>query len=208
VTGDDRPTLAFPTRSGVLGLVAACMGIQRREHARLVELAADARVHIRVDAQGTRLVDDQTIQFNPRASASRQTIQSKRTYLCDASFVAVIIPGRHTSCQAIADAVRQPVFAPFLGRRACVISTPLLISEALRGQDELELFHSVPRGPEALLSALDDQDETSTFYLDLDHHPQALRRLMVRDYLAGPLPRQWRERPVVQVNAKPAALPS
>lgn len=86
VVGDGRPTLPFPTRSGVLGIVAACMGILRHENDRLLALAEGTRVHIRVDAPGNPLVDDQTIQGHPEASATRQTIQSKRTYLCDASF--------------------------------------------------------------------------------------------------------------------------
>jgi hypothetical protein len=68
----------------VLGVVAAALGIGRREHERLQSLAASARVHIRVDLAGQPVVDDQTIQGNPRASTTRQTIQSKRTYLCDA----------------------------------------------------------------------------------------------------------------------------
>ena len=102
--GDGRPTLPFPTRSGVLGLVAACMGIRRAESDRLRALAQETRVHIRVDAAGTPIVDDQTIQDNPNASDTRQTIQSKRTYLCDASFVAVVVPGPHVTREAIAAA--------------------------------------------------------------------------------------------------------
>ena len=126
--GDNRPTLPFPTRSGVLGLVAACMGILRSENDRLLALADGARVHVRVDASGTPLVDDQTIQDNPNASTTRQTIQSKRTYLCDASFAVVVVPGPQSSMQAIASAALSPVFAPCLGRRACVLSTPLLLA--------------------------------------------------------------------------------
>jgi CRISPR system Cascade subunit CasD len=135
VIGDSRPTLPFPTRSGVLGLVAACMGILRSENDRLLALAEGTRVHVRVDASGTPLVDDQTIQDNPNASITRQTIQSKRTYLCDASFAAVVVPGPHTSVQAIASAVQSPVFAPCLGRRTCVLSTPLLIAAEVTGSD-------------------------------------------------------------------------
>ena len=96
-------------------------------------------MHVRVDAPGTPLVDDQTIQGNPNASPTRQTIQSKRTYLCDASFVAVVVPGPHGSLQAIAEALVRPVFAPFLGRRACVPSSPLLLAP----EDEATLVRDV-----------------------------------------------------------------
>lgn len=199
VVGDDRPTLPFPTRSGVLGLVACCLGILRSDNARLLSLAEGARVHVRVDAPGTPLVDDQTIQGNPNASPTRQTIQSKRTYLCDASFVAVVVPGPHGSLQAIIEALVRPVFAPFLGRRACVPSSPLLLAPEVSGEDPLDLFASLPRGPVELLKQLGRLAGDVDYYLDVDHHPDGLRRLPLRDDFAGPLPRQWRERTVVHV---------
>jgi CRISPR-associated protein Cas5/CasD subtype I-E len=203
VVGDDRPTLHFPTRSGVLGLVAGCLGILRSDNARLLALADGARVHVRIDAPGTPLVDDQTIQGNPNASPTRQTIQSKRNYLCDASFVAVVVPGPHGSLQAIAEALTRPVFAPFLGRRACVPSSPLLLAPEVSGEDPLDLFASLPRGPAELLKQLGRLVGDVDYYLDVAHHPNGLRHLSLRDHLAGPLPRQWRERFVVHVP-KPA----
>lgn len=203
VVGDNRPTLPFPTRSGVLGLVGACLGIPRKDNAGLLALAQGARVHIRVDARGTPLVDDQTIQGNPNASSTRQTIQSKRNYLCDASFVAVVVPGPHTSIQRMAEALARPVFAPFLGRRACVPSSPLLLAPEVSGEDPIDLFASLPRGPEELLVPLlrlRHAGDRVDYYLDVTDHPGRVRRLPVRDDLAGPLPRQWRERFVVHVR--------
>ncbi len=203
VIGDNRPTLPFPTRSGVLGLVAACMGILRSENDRLLALAEGTRVHVRVDPAGTPLVDDQTIQDNPNASPTRQTIQSKRTYLCDASFAVVVVPGPHTSLEAIASAAVFPVFAPFLGRRTCVLSTPLLIAPQVTGADPIALFEGVERGPKDLLDQIDPAPNHADFYLDIDDYPGALRRIPLRDHFAGPLPRQWRERFAVHVRTHP-----
>lgn len=207
--GDDRPTLPFPTRSGVLGLVAACLGITRRDQERLLALAEGARVHIRVDAPGTMLVDDHTIQNNPNASPTRQTIQSKRSYLCDASFVAVVVPGPAYSTSTIAEAVTQPVFAPFLGRRSCSPSTPLMLREEITSETPLALFDGIPRGPTELLEALrarrapkisDDID----YYLDTENYPGTLRRIVIRDHFAGPLLRQYRERFTCHVQMRDA----
>lgn len=202
--GDNRPTHLFPTRSGVLGLVACCLGIGRRDVARLLALAQGTRVHVRVDAAGTALVDDQTIQDNPNASGTRQTIQSKRTYLCDASFVAVVVPGEGITTEAIASAVTSPVFAPYLGRRSCVPSTPLLASPEVSAADAIAMFDSIPRGPAEVIDELERHHSMRTgrsvskegqdFYLDVDHHPAALRQVAMRDHFVGPLPRQWRER--------------
>lgn len=200
VIGDSRPTLPFPTRSGVLGLVAAAMGILRHEEDRLLRLARGARVHVRVDAPGTPLVDDQTIQGHPEASPTRQTIQSKRTYLCDASFVAVIVPGSGTTTDAIASALRAPVFPPFLGRRTCVPSAPVLLDAEVTGTDPLTLFDGLPLGPADLIEARGPHRGQADYYLDADSHPRELRRIRIRDDLAGPLPRQWRERTAVHVR--------
>lgn len=201
--GDSRPTLPFPTRSGVLGLIAACMGIRRSENERLLALAAETRVHVRVDARGTPMVDDQTIQNNPNASPTRQTIQSKRTYLCDASFAVVVVPGPATSTSEIAAATRAPRFAPFLGRRTCVLSTPLLISAEVTGSDPIALFDEVDRGPAEIVELL--APAPPDFYLDVDSYPGELRRIPIRDDFAGPLPRQWRERFAVHVRKSPSS---
>jgi CRISPR system Cascade subunit CasD len=223
VVGDGRPTLPFPTRSGVLGVVAACMGIKREEQTRLLALADGARVHVRVDAAGVALVDDQTIQGNPNASPTRQTIQSKRSYLCDASFVAVVVPGPDATVEAITAALKQPVFAPFLGRRSCVPSTPLFMQDEVTGDDPVGLFRNLERGPSEVLTMLGQRrwsggpgDETDTrgnlaapahedFYLDVADYRGALRRIPVRDDFTGPLPRQWRERFAVHVRVEPTS---
>jgi CRISPR-associated protein Cas5/CasD subtype I-E len=181
------------------------MGILRKDNDRLLPLANGARVHIRVDLVGTPLVDDQTIQDNPNASPTRQTIQSKRTYLCDASFVAVVVPGMSVSTDQISEAVACPTFAPFLGRRTCVPSTPLLLAREVTGEDPLDLFGSLPRGPIDLIAQLRRSQplgEHVDYYLDAPDHQRRLRRLPLRDDFSGPLPRQFRERFVVHVRER------
>jgi CRISPR system Cascade subunit CasD len=205
--GDNRPTLPFPTRSGVIGLLAACLGIRRSDLGRMSALACGARVHVRVDAPGTPLVDDQTIQNHPEASPTRQTIQSKRTYLCDASFTAVVAPGAGVPVAELEEAVRKPVFAPFLGRRSCVISTPLFLRQVLLTVDPIEAFSDLEPGPIELLTQLHTRhrDEGGTdFYLDLADYPGALRKIPIRDEWRGPLQRQWSERFAVHVRLPPA----
>lgn len=198
VVGDDRPTLPIPTRSGILGLVACCMGIPRKEHAQLFALAKGTRVHVRVDAPGTTVIDDQTIQDNPNASETRKTIQSKRAYLCDASFVAIVVPGAATTVEAIANAIAYPVFSPFLGRRSCVPSSELALG-VVSADSPIALFNSIPVGPSEILpSAPRTQLD---YYLDAPDHPERIRRLHLRDDLAGPLPRQFRERTAVHVRS-------
>lgn len=72
--GERRPTLAAPTRSMVLGLVGACLGIRRDDVDGQAALAHDLGVATRTDAEGSLLVDYHTAQApdEPRIKAYRR----------------------------------------------------------------------------------------------------------------------------------------
>jgi CRISPR system Cascade subunit CasD len=69
--GERRPSLTAPSRSMILGLVAACLGVRRDEADGQVELERALGVATRTDAPGTLLVDYQTAQSpdGPRRAA-------------------------------------------------------------------------------------------------------------------------------------------
>ncbi|HEY0866276.1 MAG TPA: type I-E CRISPR-associated protein Cas5/CasD, partial [Fimbriimonas sp.] len=72
--GERRPSLAAPTRSMVLGLVGACLGVRRDDLVGQASLAQDFGVATRTDAEGVLLVDYHTAQApdGPRISAFRR----------------------------------------------------------------------------------------------------------------------------------------
>lgn len=129
---DYRPSEGFPTRSGIVGLLAACLGIDRSDKERLLELADSIIMAVRRDHESTpisRLTDFHTVE-NARkvdGSINKNPVVSRREYLCDASFTLAL----HATAVAkfsLADlecAVKQPVYTPFLGRRSCPFSRPL-----------------------------------------------------------------------------------
>jgi len=114
---DYRPCHVFPTRSGLLGLLAACLGIDRSDADGLQTLA-DSDFHTVLRA---RRVD---------GKAGKNPVVSRREYLCDASFSVVIefAPGAAFDLDRIADALAKPCYTPFLGRRSCPLGRPLLES--------------------------------------------------------------------------------
>jgi len=136
---DWRPSELFPTRSGLLGLVGACLGIDRRNTDKLNVLAASLHFTVRADHrtdrngdrfESLRLCDYHTI-LNARkvdGSKNKNPIQSYRWYLFDAPFTIAIeeLDGAPISLEDIAAAIRKPVYTPFLGRRSCPLSRPLL----------------------------------------------------------------------------------
>lgn len=110
-----RQTRTEPTKSGVLGLLAAAQGRRRTDP---VEDLAALRFGVRVDQRGRIERDFQTaIQWNTAKRASMPL--SYRYHLTDAVFVAAV-GGDDALIGALDEAVRSPAFPLYLGRRACV----------------------------------------------------------------------------------------
>lgn len=113
-----RETLRYPTKSGVLGLLAAAKGLRRTDP---IEELLDLRFGVRVDQPG-RLLRDFHTAHNWRTGASMPL--SERYYLSDAVFVAGV-EGNGSLIEALDAAVRSPRFPLFLGRRSCPVTGQL-----------------------------------------------------------------------------------
>ncbi|MGK5533114.1 type I-E CRISPR-associated protein Cas5/CasD [Streptomyces sp. URMC 129] len=113
-----RTTENAPTKSGVLGLLAAAQG--RERDADLADLAA-LRFGVRIDQPGTRIRDFHTAHH---ADSGKAMPLSERFYLADAVFVAGV-EGDSALIGQLHDAVQAPAFLPYLGRRSCPPAAPL-----------------------------------------------------------------------------------
>lgn len=143
--GEIRPCAGHPTRSGVLGLLAAALGIRRDAPEALRALSDGYAVAVRVDAPGERFTDYHTVQTPPekakRVFHSRRdelgaklgrdeelnTLLSRRDYLADARFTACIRPagpGAPHGLPALRDALLRPRLTPYLGRKSCPAALP------------------------------------------------------------------------------------
>ncbi|TDC78268.1 type I-E CRISPR-associated protein Cas5/CasD [Streptomyces hainanensis] len=136
----DRDSAAHPTRSGLIGMIAAALGITRADavtdpvdgmvthFGRLSRL----RFTIRHDRIGTRMRDYHTVgggypphRTAPTASGGRRkagqgTIVSHRHYLADAAFtVAVTAPTDVDLLPECVQALETPRWPLHLGRRSC-----------------------------------------------------------------------------------------
>lgn len=150
-TFGERDTCRHPTRSGLIGLIAAALGWRRGHDLRELD---PLRFTIRVDSPGIPLVDFHTVggglprpRTVPTAAGGRRepgatTIVSRRHYLADAAF-AVAVEGPDELVGRVAAALRQPVWAPYLGRRSCPAEPPLLLRADL-DDPVRELYEAVP----------------------------------------------------------------
>ena len=129
-----RPSQAFPGRSALLGLLAACLGIDREDQVGQQALASSVAFAVRIDQrdyQPQKMTDYHTIKdarIDYQGLKSHETIQTWREYWQDAVYTVAIwsLPGATISLEQLKDAVQKPVFTPVLGRRSCPITRPLL----------------------------------------------------------------------------------
>lgn len=135
-----RPTLDFPTRSGLAGLLASAMGWRYRDGARTTRLQDALRIAVRQDRAPRKLRDYQTVDLGHATSGwTRWGIEKRggafstgthilmKYYLADASFlVALTLHDAEVSLDELASALREPARPLFLGRRSCPPAEPIL----------------------------------------------------------------------------------
>lgn len=114
-----RTSYLAPSKSAVLGMIAAALGY-RRDDPRISQLNK-LQMAVRVDQPGRTMTDFQTIEYD---SKRQKRSLSYRDYLQDAVFV-VAISGDDRQIDQIQDALHHPKFQLYLGRRSNAPAGPL-----------------------------------------------------------------------------------
>ncbi len=141
-----RDTALEPTKSGVVGLLACALGFHLDDE--IGQLSRQIQMGVRVDQPGVLLKDYHTVgggytmpqllqaDGKPKGKPGKaHTELTYRTYLCDASFLLAIQAGAKTIDQ-LAQAVQNPYWVIFLGRKSCPPSRPLY--EGVGDYDSIE----------------------------------------------------------------------
>lgn len=125
-----RDTEQEPSKSGVLGLVAAALGMERDNDAMLAQLSR-AQMAVRVDRPGRILVDYHTAGGGTFAGrphgvfGAGAPVITHREYVSDASFLAALGFDDQALAKQVDDALGSPVWPLYLGRRAHPPSLPV-----------------------------------------------------------------------------------
>ncbi len=144
-----RDTQPDPSKSGVVGLVGAALGVRREDDAGIARLAG-LQLAVRIDRAGVVRTDFHTAgggkwpgrdRYGVYKASGKQggdATLSRRDYLADASFLV----GLGGDAELVADidaALRSPRWPLFLGRKGFAPSAPVAVgvvegtpSEALR----------------------------------------------------------------------------
>lgn len=155
--GEYRPTFSHPSKSSIIGLLAAALGIQRHEEERLLSLSDRLILGVLVISSGQLLRDYHTAQVPAESSMKKRqivtrkdelsisdlnTILSTRDYRMDAYYrIALWSPDGKQLLEEMQRALSFPRYTPYLGRKSCppalpfgpeIIEAPSLV-EALAG---------------------------------------------------------------------------
>lgn len=129
-----RRTMEAPTKSGVLGLIACAMGVERSSVRDCYASLNELRMGVRIDRPGIRWWDYHTVGARVGLTtaaggvkpAEKGALITRREYLADASFL-VALQGDEALVKEAAAAVSKPKWPLFLGRKSCPPSVPPLV---------------------------------------------------------------------------------
>jgi CRISPR system Cascade subunit CasD len=139
--GERRGSWGRPSRSGVLGLVAAALGIERSDTPAHRRLEEDLGLAVRVDHPGKPLRDYHTAQSPSQKRGARwatrrdelnpagdlNTILSERGYYTEMAAVIALWARGPSPAHPLAQIearLAEPVFTLYLGRKACPLGLP------------------------------------------------------------------------------------
>ncbi len=146
---DHRDTNPYPTKSGVLGLLAAALGRDRSEP---VDDLAALHMGVRADRPGILRYDYQTAQGVLTADGKPgRAVESRRWFLSDAAFL-VGLEGDAALLGQAHLALRTPRWPLFLGRKGYVPSPPVWLADGFRDlglEEALQNYPYLPSLPES-----------------------------------------------------------
>lgn len=127
-----RDTSPEPTKSGIVGLLACALGQNSDDDLR--QLSRQVRIGVRCDRPGTTMTDYHTIVGGVMSAEGKikinanthepETVVSRRSYLCDAAFLVAIQADDAALIARLAEAVQNPRWPIYLGRKSCPPSRP------------------------------------------------------------------------------------
>ena len=134
---ETRKTGREPTKSGVIGLLAAALGLRRDEREALLRLTG-LRFGVRVEREGQLLVDYHTAKTQDQ----KTSYVTYRHYLQDAVFLAGLESEDEALLRELEAALRHPVYPLYLGRRSCPPTLPLCLG--IRQGSLLDVLRTEP----------------------------------------------------------------
>jgi CRISPR system Cascade subunit CasD len=193
---DQRDTGKEPSKSGVIGLLAAALGIEREKWADLEPLT-HLSMGVRHDRPGIPKRDYQTASCAAtdiiiRADGSKAIgsgVVSQRFYLADAAFLVGLSGLDQSILEHINSRLQNPVWPLALGRKSYVPSESIWIDNCIQQGSLKEVLSQWPwishlrrweEPPEKLLVSFESDDSSGALKMDQPLSSFAERRFGAR----------------------------
>ncbi|MBD3949622.1 type I-E CRISPR-associated protein Cas5/CasD [Tuanshanicoccus lijuaniae] len=137
---ETRKTDFYPSKSAIVGLLGACMGLRRSDE-KISELN-DLNFAVRVDQPGKLLKDYHTAQSNKKNGEFERTYVTNRYYLEDAIFIVALGSEDEKLIETLSTALQNPYFQPYLGRRSLPINADYFWG--VKDQEIIAAIKSIP----------------------------------------------------------------
>ena len=158
---DIRRTGREPSKSGVIGLICAALGIKRDDDEMVSQLAT-LRFGVRVDKEGHFVRD-----FHMVRSKKGESYVTNRYYLADAEFLVGFESVDEELLKKIEYALLNPVFPLYLGRRSCPPTGRLCL-----GIRKLELEEALLETVRIVMDAKKGEDGNIVKDLPISYNPE------------------------------------
>ncbi|ABM03388.1 CRISPR-associated protein, Cas5e family [Psychromonas ingrahamii 37] len=170
----------FPTRSAIMGILGAAMGITRENFNELYALSEQLKIAVQVNLSGEKMVDYHTVQHfrSPQGKIQKGVKPTYREYWCDSEHTFAISAAEHV-IEKLVNSVKFPEFTLFQGRKSCPLTRPLF--EAVTDDDNPA-------------NALKNHGEQGQIFSDISGDNQ-LAIVQVRDLITA-IPRKYAMRTV------------
>ena len=193
----NRDTERDPSKSGVIGLLCAALGRDRNTP---IDDLNDLRMGVRVDQEGVIRRDFHTAGmggiYKVSGGVKKSLVTSDRYYLADAKFLVGLEGSTHLLYE-LQEALKNPTWFLFLGRKAFIPSERIWLKDGLKDQNLERVLSSYRwlgygQAPDQLRLMLEDSDGA----IVRDDQPLSfaerrfLPRRMTRQYIPTPVNEQ------------------
>jgi CRISPR system Cascade subunit CasD len=192
---DHRDTGKEPSKSGIIGLMAAAMGIDRENWTDLEPLTK-LTMGVRHDRSGVPKRDYQTAGcavndtiIKADGKPSKDGVVSHRFYLADAAFLVGVEGNDRALIEEIGGKLKNPVWPLALGRKSYVPSEPITIENGIQNASLKDILTGWPwiaqlrpweKTPKNLLISFESDDGSGALRMDQPLASFAERRFGAR----------------------------
>ncbi|MBD5430105.1 type I-E CRISPR-associated protein Cas5/CasD [Lactobacillus sp.] len=137
---NQRTTNYYPTKSAIIGMVAAALGYQR-DNSRIEELNK-LLVAVRIEQPSKMMTEFQTVEYHKSSTKTARKL-TYRQFLQDAVFVVAIGSNDNQAIDQLINALKHPKFQLYLGRRSNPPAGPLKVDD-FQDKNPIQVLEDLP----------------------------------------------------------------